>query len=95
MSMDTRTDDPWQYKAECLGEDPELFFPIGETGHHALQIDEAKIVCRRCDVRDRCLEEALRFGAEGVWGATSKRERDAIVRRNQRLAREALAKLAG
>ena len=42
----------WRHKAACLDEDPELFFPIGNTGPALLQIEEAKQVCRRCDVRD-------------------------------------------
>ena len=37
----------WRHHAACLDEDPELFFPIGNTGPALLQIDEAKAVCRR------------------------------------------------
>lgn len=40
----------WRHRAACLDEDPELFFPIGNTGPALLQIEEAKAVCRRCDV---------------------------------------------
>ena len=40
----------WRHKAACLDEDPELFFPIGNTGPALLQIEEAKQVCRRCTV---------------------------------------------
>ena len=36
----------WRHKAACLDEDPELFFPIGNTGPALLQIEEAKQVCR-------------------------------------------------
>jgi WhiB family redox-sensing transcriptional regulator len=35
----------WRHKAACLDEDPELFFPIGNTGPALLQIEEAKQVC--------------------------------------------------
>jgi hypothetical protein len=45
----------WRHRASCLDEDPELFFPIGNTGPASLQIDEAKAVCRRCDVIETCL----------------------------------------
>ena len=43
----------WRHKAACRDEDPELFFPIGNTGPALLQIEEAKQVCRRCDVPRR------------------------------------------
>ena len=42
----------WRHRAACRDEDPELFFPIGNTGPALLQIEEAKAVCRRCPVID-------------------------------------------
>ena len=43
----------WRDRAACLDVDPELFFPIGNTGPALAQIDEAKAVCRTCPVVDR------------------------------------------
>ena len=40
----------WRHKAACRDEDPELFFPIGNTGPALMQIEEAKLVCHRCPV---------------------------------------------
>ena len=42
----------WRHEAACRDEDPELFFPIGNTGPALMQIEEAKAVCRRCSVVD-------------------------------------------
>ena len=83
----------WRHEAACRDEDPELFFPIGNTGPALMQIEEAKAVCRRCTVVDTCLTGALESGQDaGVWGGLSEDERRALKRRNAR-ARAARASL--
>jgi WhiB family redox-sensing transcriptional regulator len=75
----------WRHRAACRDEDPELFFPIGNTGPALLQIEEAKTVCRRCAVVDTCLQWALETGQDaGVWGGMSEDERRALKRRTAR-----------
>ena len=75
----------WRHRALCRDEDPELFFPIGTTGPAAAQVDEAKAVCRRCDVRTECLQWALESGQDaGVWGGMSEQERYLVWRRDDR-----------
>jgi WhiB family redox-sensing transcriptional regulator len=75
----------WREKAACGSEDPELFFPIGNTGPAILQAEEAKQVCRRCEVREQCLEWALNKPEDhGVWGGLSEDERRALKRKNAR-----------
>jgi WhiB family redox-sensing transcriptional regulator len=72
----------WRHGAACKDEDPELFFPIGTTGPAVFQTEEAKAVCRRCDVREQCLQWALETGQEfGVWGGLSEDERRTLKRR--------------
>jgi WhiB family transcriptional regulator, redox-sensing transcriptional regulator len=74
----------WQDLANCLGVDPDLFFP--ERG---ASTKEAKEVCRGCVVREECLEYALANGEKfGIWGGMSERERRR-VRRARALARRA------
>lgn len=80
----------WRASGACLEEDPELFFPIGSTGPALLQIEEAKAVCRRCDVVETCLRWALDSGEDaGVWGGLSEDERRSLKRRNARARRAA------
>jgi WhiB family redox-sensing transcriptional regulator len=70
------TDRRWQERANCLGVDPDLFFP--ERG---ASTREAKSVCRGCDVRLECLEYALGHGEKfGIWGGLSERERRRVRR---------------
>src|SRR5699024_8208029 len=71
----------WRHRAACLKEDPELFFPIGNTGPALLQIEEAKTVCRRCEVAETCLHWALESGQDaGGWGGLGEDERRALMR---------------
>ncbi len=66
----------WQRQANCMGVDPDLFFP--ERG---ASTREAKEVCRGCVVREECLEYALANGEKfGIWGGLSERERRRIRR---------------
>jgi len=83
----------WRHRAACLTEDPELFFPIGNTGPALVQIDEAKAVCRRCPVIDTCLSWALESGQDaGVWGGLSEDERRSLKRRTARARRASLGR---
>jgi len=80
----TETDESkrWQEEANCLGVDPDLFFP--ERG---ASTREAKAVCAGCEVRVDCLEYALANGEKfGIWGGLSERERRRL-RRQRALAR--------
>ncbi|MFF4394645.1 WhiB family transcriptional regulator [Streptomyces sp. NPDC001480] len=71
----------WLRAAACVGEDPELFFPVGTTGPALRDIDAAKRVCARCPVTTQCLTYALAYGqTSGVWGGTCEEERDALLR---------------
>lgn len=76
----------WRHRAACLTEDPDLFFPVGATGPAILQMEEAKRVCKRCEVKEECLTWALENGQDhGVWGGTSEDERRAMKRRASRV----------
>src|SRR5690606_35077092 len=75
----------WRHRAARQAEGPEPFFPIGPIGPALLQIEEAKAVCRRCEVVDLCLQWALETGQDaGVWGGMSEDERRALKRRAAR-----------
>jgi WhiB family redox-sensing transcriptional regulator len=83
----------WQGRGGCRSEDPELFFPIGDTekrdergwrtGQAGRQADKALKVCWSvCPVRAECLAWAVQMGPsiQGVWGGTTEQER-AVTRR--------------
>lgn len=71
-------DEDWRGRGACRDVDPETFFPIGDSGPAVLQVEQAKAVCRRCDVQEKCLQWALDAGQDsGVWGGMSEVERRA------------------
>ncbi|RMI39745.1 WhiB family transcriptional regulator [Streptomyces triticirhizae] len=76
----------WRHRAACREEDPELFFPVGDTGPALVQIEQAKAVCRRCPVTEHCFQWAMETRQEhGVWGGASEDERR-VARRRARTA---------
>jgi hypothetical protein len=59
----------------CQSVDPEVFFPAPSE-----PADAAVALCRTCDVQGACLAWALEVGdCHGVWGATTPRERRAML----------------
>ena len=84
--MSVMEDRGWQARANCMGVDPDLFFP--ERG---ASTREAKEVCRGCVAREDCLEYALDNGEKfGIWGGMSERERRRL-RRARAIERRAQA----
>jgi WhiB family redox-sensing transcriptional regulator len=65
----------WWKLAACAGTDAELFFPVGDGPAVRPQVEAAKSVCRRCEVRSECLMYALSTNVTGVWGGLEEQER--------------------
>lgn len=75
----------WRARSACLQVNPELFFPVGSTGPAVSQVDQAKLVCQRCEVQRVCLEWALEEKQDhGVWGGMTEDERRSLRRRTAR-----------
>ena len=68
------TDSRWMKDGNCLGIDPDLFYP--ERG---VSSANAKKVCQDCVVKTECLSHALfEFERLGIWGGTTEKERRAM-----------------
>lgn len=68
-------DPAWRTRGLCQNVDPETFFPAPSE-----PADAAVALCRTCDVQGACLAWALEVGdCHGVWGATTPRERRAML----------------
>jgi WhiB family transcriptional regulator, redox-sensing transcriptional regulator len=72
----------WRSAAACRSADPDLFFPISDSGPAREQMAKAKAICAICRVRRECLVFALGTGqVYGIWGGQSEHERAAVRRR--------------
>lgn len=76
--------DDWRERGLCRDDDPDKWFPIGTAGPAQRQAEEAKAICRRCPVRDACLDAGM-DADYGIWGGYDEDERKAL-RRQQRAA---------
>jgi WhiB family redox-sensing transcriptional regulator len=69
----------WQLRARCRDLPVEMFFAserdTGATQRRILR-EQAKQVCRSCQVCHACLDHALKQPERyGIWGATTPRKR--------------------
>lgn len=83
---------PWAAKGACRTCDPGInFFP--ERGDDTRP---AKKVCRGCPGRDACLADALTDPErDGIWGGTSQKQREKILRDRQKPTLATLLESAG
>lgn len=65
----------WRAWAGCRDVDPELFFPVGDSGPALVQVAQAKAVCARCPVVSAGLSFAVVALPAGVAGGLTARER--------------------
>ena len=78
----------WRLFAACRSADPDLFFPISDSGPALEQAVEAKAICATCRVRRECLAFALRTQqVYGIWGGASEEERDMAASRTPQVRR--------
>lgn len=70
----------WADIAACTGLESAIFYPTTDDDATA-----AKAVCAQCPVQADCLEHAIgRREHNGIWGGTTEKERQRIIRRRRR-----------
>jgi WhiB family redox-sensing transcriptional regulator len=66
----------WRAAGACLNTDPDVFFPVAVGMAADPQTARALRVCAGCQVRQECLDFAMRTGEQdGIWGGTTPEER--------------------
>jgi hypothetical protein len=61
--------------AACIDQPAEIF-----GSSHPASVALAKRICSSCPIKTECLEWALEHPEEGVWGGTTRQERDHKVK---------------
>ncbi|MGV0738202.1 WhiB family transcriptional regulator [Mycobacterium syngnathidarum] len=73
MTHETANRRPWQARAACRDEDPELFFPDPSDERTRAR---AQIICATCPVRRPCLNAANAAHEKwGIWGGFERNDR--------------------
>ena len=71
-----RDDSDWAVRANCRGENPDIFFPESVTQQ---TLAAARVICNACVVRENCLETAITTEAtRGIWGGIDEDTRKRI-----------------
>lgn len=71
----------WSQRAKCknLKESGEqIFFPDTRSAEGFKQLRQGKEFCTDCPVISQCKIYAIAHGVYGIWGGTSKAERDKL-----------------
>jgi len=64
----------WKDIPSCTGIDVEVFF-TEEKGNYP-HLNYIKKLCSTCPVQVQCFNYAIENLVEGIWGGTTKKERD-------------------
>lgn len=69
----------WRDLAACKTTPTDVFFPISDKGRAREDVDRARAVCARCQVRSACLAYAVATRQRhGIWGGLTEDERRAL-----------------
>ena len=63
---------------------PDLFFPEPAGPDSIKNVQTAKDWCSQCPIRVQCLNFALEFNEDGIWGGLTVNERNMLKKKNKR-----------
>jgi WhiB family transcriptional regulator, redox-sensing transcriptional regulator len=78
----------WQDSAYCQNANTDQFFSNAKGKELREDIAYAKGICAQCPVKSFCLNDAILYGYEGVWGGTTEKERRKIPAFKVKMLRE-------
>jgi len=83
--IDMTSDTTWRMYAECRGDNAVHFFApshFERKPEKDARENAARTLCRRCPVRDECLDYAMTVDEpHGIWGGMNELERRRLQRK--------------
>jgi WhiB family redox-sensing transcriptional regulator len=82
ISEMSNKDFSWQEHAACRGVETDLFFlEEKQTGINQKKLADARDMCNRCSVAEKCLDFALdNYIDFGIWAGTTPLQRKGLRR---------------
>jgi len=66
----------WRDQALCKGSETDMYFPYSINRQNLMEVRKIISICEECPVKAECLYEAFMYDHEGIWGGTTKRQRE-------------------
>ena len=83
VAIPANADVTWMEQGVCRKYDPDLWHPKFDAPSSTAA---AKAICKLCPVQSECLDWALKYDENGVWGGTSEADRRTLQRRKSHTA---------
>lgn len=70
-------EEDWRQQSACSTVDTNIFFPLKITSS---SVKQALAYCKNCSVRLDCLQTAVIYDYDGIWGGTTLAQRNYYIR---------------
>ena len=77
MNFQIPKEEDWRQQSACSTVDTNIFFPLKITSS---SVKQALAYCKNCSVRLDCLQTAVIYDYDGIWGGTTLAQRNYYIR---------------
>jgi len=65
----------WMSRGACRGSDTSCFYPEKNEPALMAKMRQCREICAGCEVRQECLDYAVKYEPFGFWGGMSEKDR--------------------
>ena len=77
MKFNITKEEDWRMNRACAGVNTSVFFPLKITSS---TISQAMSYCKNCSVRAECIQTAVIYGYDGIWGGSTMAQRNYLIK---------------